>query len=208
MKKLLSAILVVMIFLSGCALSDYLTGNVPVQPTVVEDEDTNLDSIVKEIEEETTDKEVEEITQELDEEVVEEEIPDEVVEEETTDVVEEEVDDESFIKISVKEAETVKLKPKAKDADNDEIIYTFSEPLDTNGEWQTEYGDAGNYLITITASDGKLTTSKKVLLTVERVNVAPVIEELDSKIEIEEGSTLTPAPKITDPKGEKITYTI
>lgn len=194
--NLIAALLMLTFLISGCALSDYLSGNLTEESeyTLIPEEDEEVEELEEMIEE------IEEETEAAEEEAEEEQ------EEET--IIEEEIDEENFIKISVQENELVKLKPTAKDADDDTIAYTFSEPLDENGEWQTNYGDAGNYLITVTASDGDLTTEKKVLLTVDRVNVAPEIEELEDTLEVKEGDTVTFSPKVTDPNGDQITITI
>lgn len=186
--------------LSGCALSEYLKGNVPSGDNETSECPTCLND-----EEDTAVDEIDKVLEEVDKTVAEEKES----EVKTTDnkTIAEEVDEEDFIKISVKEKEKVKLKPKAKDADEDIITYTFSEPLDKNGEWQTDYGDAGNYLITVTASDGKLKTTKKVLLTVERVNVPPVISGVGAELKASEGETLKLPVKVSDPNGDRVTVT-
>ncbi len=84
----------------------------------------------------------------------------------------------------VQETEFVRLRPQAVDADNDKIVYTFSEPLDEQGEWQTDYDDAGEYPITITASDGISQTTEEVLLIVENKNQPPKLAE--NKIVVKE----------------------
>ena len=48
------------------------------------------------------------------------------------------------------------------------LYYSFTEPLDRQGKWQTSYGDAGEYIITVTATDGELSTSEKVKLVVKK----------------------------------------
>ena len=77
--------------------------------------------------------------------------------------------------IHVKENELVKLNVKVTDPNRDRVTYTFSKPINIRGEWKTNYGDAGEYIVTITATDGKATTERKVKLVVERVNMAPII---------------------------------
>src|SRR3989338_9561281 len=65
---------------------------------------------------------------------------------------EEEIPEDATVLI-VKETELVNLVPNAEDPDKDALIFTFTSPLDDNGQWQTTYGDAGEYTITVTASD-------------------------------------------------------
>src|SRR3989338_2467117 len=84
--------------------------------------------------------------------------------------------------VSVKENEKVRLSVQVNDPDNDTVNHTFSKPLNERGEWKTNYGDAGEYIVTLTATDGKLSVSQKVKLVVERVNVAPVIETVRDMI--------------------------
>ena len=75
----------------------------------------------------------------------------------------------------VRETDLVKIVPQAYDPNNDNLTYYFTTPLNDNGEWQTNYGDAGEYFINITASDGQSQTAQRVLLTVLKKNRAPVL---------------------------------
>lgn len=95
---------------------------------------------------------------------------------------------------------------KAVDPDGDKITYTFSAPIDKDGKWQTKEGDAGNYEVTITASDGQDTISEKVLVMVERKNNAPVIEAAE-KVTVKEGETVKLEPTVTDADGDPIQIT-
>ncbi|VVB80775.1 Cadherin-like protein [uncultured archaeon] len=107
----------------------------------------------------------------------------------------------------VVEGETVSFPNlKAVDPDGDKIEYTFSAPLDNRGRWETKEGDAGDHIVTITASDGTNTVSQKVLIRVNPKNKAPVIEITDP-VEAEEGQTITLEPTITDPEGDEVTVT-
>ena len=47
----------------------------------------------------------------------------------------------------VEETEFVKVSAEAIDPDNDAIHYYYTPPLDDLGEWQTDYGDAGEYQV-------------------------------------------------------------
>lgn len=78
--------------------------------------------------------------------------------------------------IFVKEGDRVSFPSLLKvDQDSDVITYTFTSPLDKNGEWLTKIGDEGNYTVTITASDGKSTTMQDVIISVEALNLPPTI---------------------------------
>jgi len=94
----------------------------------------------------------------------------------------------------------------AVDPDGDAILYTFTEPLDENGEWQTARGDAGNYEVTITASDGATQVSQNVMVIVKSLNKAPVIDALDD-ISIEEGETVLINPVVSDGDGDDVEIT-
>ncbi|MBW3011031.1 PKD domain-containing protein, partial [Candidatus Woesearchaeota archaeon] len=96
-------------------------------------------------------------------------------------------------KLEVQETETVRLKIEASDADKDAISYTFSKPLDSRGQWKTTYGDAGEYVVTVTASDKKLKTTKDVLIIVKKKNEAPVIKNI-ADITVTEGQTVRIKP--------------
>lgn len=105
-----------------------------------------------------------------------EEVTGEAVAEEAEIVEEKEELPEDATVLIVKETELVNLVPNAEDPDKDILIFTFTSPLDDNGQWQTTYGDAGEYTVTVTASDGSLTASKEVLIIVNRKEEAPVLD--------------------------------
>ncbi|NQV91644.1 hypothetical protein HQ489_04165 [Candidatus Woesearchaeota archaeon] len=105
--------------------------------------------------------------------------------------------------ITIKENEVLKLNVKTNDPDQDPVTLTFSKPLDQIGQWKTNYGDAGEYQVTIAATDGKLTTEQKVKIVVERVNVPPVIGTVVD-ITVREGQIVNFEPVVTDPNGDAI----
>ncbi|MEE9525897.1 MAG: hypothetical protein V3V78_04815 [Candidatus Woesearchaeota archaeon] len=180
MRKVLTigSLLIAILLISGCAISDYITGIEENESYSLLDEEEELEELEEELEE----------TEEGEEEL-------------------EEADDNAIV-ITVAESEVVNLKPKANDADEDIIHYVFSEPLDENGRWATDYSDAGEYLITVTASDGELETSRQVLLIVERVNVPPVVTGVPDEVEIDEGEILSLSPEASDPNGDAVELTI
>lgn len=77
---------------------------------------------------------------------------------------------------TVQETEKVQLEPQATDPDNDDLVITYGAPLDKNGEWQTTYGDAGEYKTKITASDGLAVASEDITIIVKRKEEPPVID--------------------------------
>jgi hypothetical protein len=200
------SILVMFVFLVGCL--DYKAYEVPQDENVGEDlslideiaeieEQLNMEEEV--IEEELSEEEVEVLPEDVEEEIV---LPDLTEEVEEVDVFEEDLDT-----ISVKENEIVKLNVKVSDPDQDTVTYAFTKPLNKQGEWKTNYGDAGEYVVTLTATDGKLTTEKKVKIVVERVNVAPEISGVKN-IAVIEGETVTFEPKVSDPNGDAVSVTV
>jgi len=122
---------------------------------------------------------------------------------------EETVEGEELPVLVVNETQMVNLKVEATDADADDILYTFSEPLDSGGKWQTDYGDAGDYVVLITASDRELSTSKKILLRVLKKNEAPLIAGVLDVIDAVEFDTIILEPEITDVNpGDVVNVTI
>ncbi len=94
------------------------------------------------------------------------------------------------------------------DPDGDSVSLSYSEKLNSIGQWQTTYDDAGNYAITITASDGSLEDSKTFNLEVLNVNRAPVINTFSptSNPNVNEGSSLTLNLDVSDPDGDTLNY--
>ncbi len=102
------------------------------------------------------------------------------------------------------EGDFIVIKPKATDADNDTVTFSFSEPLNSKGEWQTKEGDAGSYIVTITASDGKTEVSKKLKIVVHKKNSAPVID-INSMATVKAGEQISLNPIVTDADNDSIT---
>ena len=106
-------------------------------------------------------------------------------------------------KIIVDEGELVSLHVVAADENQDQLIYTFSEPLDENGQWQTKLGDAGEYTVDITASDGIIEVTEQIKIIVNYVNRAPVMEEIKD-IVVNEGEKVVIDPVITDEENDAL----
>ena len=110
-------------------------------------------------------------------------------------------------KITVKENQLVDLSVKIEDPDKDNVNYSFTMPLNEVGKWKTNYGDAGEYVVTISATDGKLTTKKDILLKVTRVNVPPLIKTVKNQT-VKEGETVKLTPQVIDPNGDAVNVKI
>ncbi|MBW2981862.1 PKD domain-containing protein [Candidatus Woesearchaeota archaeon] len=105
--------------------------------------------------------------------------------------------------IIVDETELVSLEVSAVDEDGDPLYFNFSEPLDEYGQWQTTYGDYGEYNVKVYVSDGEQTTEQEVLIIVNKVNWPPVLEPIDD-ITIKEGDKLILNPKVNDEEDDEI----
>lgn len=211
---LLAALMIATLLLASCVTYDAPTEEVEL----VDDELTDVDAdVVEEGEEaveelDTVEEPVEEVVnvteaaepvevvEEIAEEPAEEEVVEEVVEESTTDL-------SDAITIEVDESDLVDLTAIITDPDEDEVTYFFSEPLSDEGVWQTNYGDAGEYEITLTATDSYFTVEQLVLLIVNRVNVAPVMESFESLF-YAEGDEIVFDPQVTDPNGDTVIITV
>ncbi len=174
------------------------------EEVVVSEEVASEEEVEEEeaVTEEPTEEEV--VAEEpAEEEVTEEEIVEEEVVAEEPE--EEEVAAESEPKVLVvTEGDLVSFPNlQVEDPDGDEITFTFSEPLDENGEWQTEVGDAGSYDLTISASDGTTEISDSIMLIVESLNNAPIIE-IEESVAVSEGDTVVLEPVVTDADDDAI----
>ncbi|MDO8661112.1 MAG: hypothetical protein Q7K43_04435, partial [Candidatus Woesearchaeota archaeon] len=111
---------------------------------------------------------------------------------------------EQLKEVIVTEGGLVFIKPKVSDPDGDEVKLTFSKPLNSLGEWQTKEGDAGEYLINITAKDGSLNSTLQSKVIVETQNKAPKIDVKETTIRVKEGETVVLNFTVTDPEGDKV----
>jgi len=90
----------------------------------------------------------------------------------------------SIATFTVQETEKISLQPNATDPDSDNLVTTYTSPLNEKGEWQTKYGDAGEYKATITVSDGTTSDSKDVLIIVKKKEESPKIESYAPKEDV------------------------
>lgn len=203
------AVLVVFLFLTSCL--DYKA----YYQTPEEGEEADLLSELAEIEKELGIEEEATAEEELLEEVSGEDLLEEIekleeellLEEEITIPLDEEIDLSQLQRIEIDENELADLKVKVDDPDKDQVEYTFSLPLNEQGKWKTNYGDAGEYVVTITATDGELTARKDILLVVNKVNVPPMIKAIKDRI-INEGEKVALEPQVIDPNKDRVTISI
>jgi|TARA_B100001964_G_C14189400_1_gene580267 PKD repeat protein len=227
-KEILIVLMIISIFMiSACDIYNTLyvkqageeVGEVPGEDIIsdtdidVEEVEIDIEDIFEEEIEDVTGAIVEEIEVkgEVEEEAVEVPEEDIIVEEEIIVEVEEEekrISEDATVLI-VEETDPISLVPTAEDPDKDTLVFTFTSPIDDNGEWQTTYGDAGEYTITVTASDGELTANKEVLIIVNRKEEAPVLSSFmpkDEAIQIDETGSLAFEVDASDLNDDVLTY--
>ena len=90
--------------------------------------------------------------------------------------------------ITIKEGETLSFEPIAEDVDNDKLKYSYAGFV-TRNNYKTNYEDEGEYEVIVTASDGLLSDSTTLKVTVENVNRAPVMEKINQQ-KITENNTI------------------
>lgn len=113
-----------------------------------------------------------------------------------------------FTTITATEGDIVSLlKLIAEDPDGDAVKYTYSKPFNDKGLWQTNDGDEGKYLITITASDGILSTEEVVQVIILPSNKGPVID-CPSTFTVDEGDLIDLPCTIYDKEGDNVNYTV
>ncbi|MFA6023454.1 MAG: MopE-related protein [Candidatus Pacearchaeota archaeon] len=61
---------------------------------------------------------------------------------------------DNFEDIYVTAGQTIKVNPRVTDAENDNLIFTYSSPLNSTGEWKTTEEDEGSYEVIIGVDDG------------------------------------------------------
>ena len=113
--------------------------------------------------------------------------------------------------ITVNETDLIDLSliVNASDIDSeDTLTFTYTPPINSSGQWQTNYTSAGIYPVTVTVSDGDLNDSQDITITVNNVNRLPNITSVTSP-NGSEGDTLdfsfTVADSDTD---DLLAYTI
>lgn len=102
----------------------------------------------------------------------------------------------------------------ASDPDGDPIIYSASRlpfwasfnPATRTFSWTPRYNQAGTYSVTFTASDGELSSSETITITVNNINRPPRLY-LPSTRSVFAGSELVFIVFAIDPDGDRLTYT-
>lgn len=133
-----------------------------------------------------------------------------IVDNESTENNSQELSDDTYVlsTITVTEGEIASLAfLSAEDPDGDDVEYTYSEPVNSRGLWQTNDGDEGKYLVTVTASDGLLSTTENIQIVVLPSNKGPVID-CPTEMTVNEGELVDLDCTIYDKEGDEISYLI
>ncbi|MBR9692495.1 hypothetical protein GOV07_01040 [Candidatus Woesearchaeota archaeon] len=97
------------------------------------------------------------------------------------------IEESSRFIVTKTEGDLVILAPEAVDPDGDVVTYSFTTPFDSKGKWQTELGDAGEYTVTVTATDTKgASATENVYVVIEHANRAPYLK-CPEKVVVKEG---------------------
>ena len=115
----------------------------------------------------------------------------------------------SLSTITLEETELVALKPAFEDPDGDKLEYSYTYPLNDEGEWQTDYGDEGEYIVTVTASDGQFITEEEVIIVVNKKEEPPEIDEFfpdEALVSVKEGKFLHFEAAASDINEDELTY--
>ena len=208
MKKLVMFGIIIIFLLSGCEELKELygiqpagdEGYIPIEEIKIEEDTTELPPT-------PPGKGAPELKGEIPKEIIE------IIEEEPEEIVKAEpikVEPKGDAKVLiVKETELVSLNPKASDPDKDKLSFSYTSPIGADGKWKTTYGNAGEYAVTITASDGELSVTKDVLIIVNKKEEVPVINDAVPKQEAltsKENSELKFSVQASDLNKDPLTY--
>jgi beta propeller repeat protein/parallel beta-helix repeat protein len=116
---------------------------------------------------------------------------------------------------NIAEGETLHLVLDATDPDGDSLTYSISsQPPESSFDtstgtftWTPRYEQSGSYTVTFTVSDGDLSTSQTITITVENTNRAPEMQTIGDK-SVYEGQTIEFEVEATDPDGQPLTYSL
>ena len=113
-------------------------------------------------------------------------------------------DSQYAARVRATEGDFIQLNTRAVDPDGGEVTLSFQSPFNNEGQWQTEVGDAGEYDVRITASDGREETTITIQVIVDELNLPPSIQGPDV-IEVDEGERINlNIYNITDPEGDEL----
>jgi hypothetical protein len=106
--------------------------------------------------------------------------------------------------IEIDEGETIVIDPKYNDPDNDHVFFSYSGFMDSNKKI-TDFDDAGEYVVKITATDVFHTETKFVNIRINNVNRKPIFENIGN-VEVEEGRELRIELSASDPDNDAVSF--
>jgi Putative Ig domain. len=117
--------------------------------------------------------------------------------------------------MNVAEGEKLSFTINGSDPDQDSLSYSASgvpdgadfNPLSRSFVWTPGYEDSGSYEVTFTVSDGGLSDSETIIISVGSVNRPPVLSSIGNK-DTNENSELLFFVAATDPDVDALTYSI
>ncbi|WP_129582714.1 putative Ig domain-containing protein, partial [Methanolobus psychrotolerans] len=100
------------------------------------------------------------------------------------------------------------------DPDSDQLIYSASNLPDgaifnqntRQFRWKPDYDSSGVHIVYFHVSDGKLSDSETIIITVNNVNRAPILESIGNRA-VNEGNELSFTVSASDPDSDQLTYT-
>lgn len=176
-KVLIVLIMVVAVLLTACSVSDFL-------PSSGNETDESLNDTFELVDTNATDD----------------------IAENSTEISEE--DEMVFTSYTATEGDLISLRELyAIDPDGDYVSYEYTEPFNDAGLWQTNDGDEGKYLTSISATDGLLSTTEEIQIILLPSNKAPVIT-CETEYTFAEGDLIQLPCIIYDKEGDEVTQTV
>ena len=207
-RGMMVLLIISMFLISSCEVYETLYGTAPAPTGQVTAPSENA-SMEKPAEKE----EVMEEKEPAEESMEKEEEPataEEAVKEEKPEEAMEEMPKEKPIVVVIQETGLVSLSPQAEDPDKEtNLVFTFTSPLSEKGEWQTNYGDSGEYTVTVTVSDGESTTARDVLIIVNKKEETPTIDSakpIESGLAIDETQAVEFSVAASDLNKDPLSY--
>jgi PKD repeat protein len=106
--------------------------------------------------------------------------------------------------VTTNETQKVRLYPIVSDPDGDAVKIYYSDRFNRLGRWKTTYDDAGDYTISLTASDGNKSATENVRVVVTNINRLPEFGRIKDKT-VKENETVSFLLPVTDDDGEDLT---
>ncbi|MBU0457223.1 MAG: hypothetical protein ABH824_02825 [Nanoarchaeota archaeon] len=107
------------------------------------------------------------------------------------------------------ENENILLSPTSYDPDGDIVRYHFTEPFKKRSkEWKTGYGDRGEYIVYVTATDGSISDTIPVNIIVNKKNSMPYFNIEKDELKVDEGKTISFRVSAADPDDDELSISL